>query len=127
MDNLTVKIVQYLLWEEGLTLSSYKDSGGVWTAFLGVTNASGHQVAPRYVDKPQTLETALAISIWLLREKYLPSVIKAMGDNLTESQLAAALSFHWNTGAIQKVKSNFTRAGLYTNKGLLAQRRTREQ
>ena len=40
--------------------------------------------------------------LWLLREKYVPSVRQAFVEPLTESQFAAALSFHYNTGAISR-------------------------
>lgn len=100
MLSLTAKIVEFLAAEEGIVLEAYKDSVGVWTWALGVTDASGHRVA-RYKDAPTTLERALDVSLWLLRERYLPPVLKAFqGHALTEAQLAAALSFHWNTGAI---------------------------
>lgn len=98
---LTPRIVAAVAHEEGLVLEAYRDSQNVWTAFLGVTNASGHQVHPRYLDKPTTIEKALEVSIWLLENKYLPAVRTAFaGHNLTETQIAGALTFHWNTGAI---------------------------
>jgi len=98
--SLTAKTVQLLASEEGLVLEAYKDSAGIWTWALGVTDASGHKVG-RYKDEPTTVERALDVSLWLLRERYLPPVLKAFdGHDLTEAQLAAALSFHWNTGAI---------------------------
>lgn len=98
---LTPRIVAAVAREEGLVLEAYRDSVGVWTAFLGVTNASGHKVYPRYLDKPTSVEKALEVSIWLLRERYLPTVQRAFeGHRLKEHELAGALSFHWNTGAI---------------------------
>jgi lysozyme len=75
---------------------------GVWSWGIGVTNASGHDVM-RYKDNPQPIERCLEVYLWLLREKYIPSVVKAFeGFTLTEAQFAAALSFHYNTGAIGK-------------------------
>lgn len=98
---LTPKIVAFIASEEGIVREAYKDSKGIWTWALGVTNASGHEVYPRYLDKPQTIERCLEVSLWLLENKYLPAVRVAFrGHELTEAQLAAALSFHWNTGAI---------------------------
>ncbi|MBB3775161.1 GH24 family phage-related lysozyme (muramidase) [Erythromicrobium ramosum] len=85
---------------EGLVLESYKCSAGKLTWGFGVTSASGHQV-DRYTSNPSTIERAVEIFEWLLRDKYLPQVRAAFrGRELTEAQLAAALSFHWNTGAI---------------------------
>ena len=88
---------------EGAVLEAYKDTVGVWTWGVGVTNASGHEVHPRYKDNPQSLEKVLEIFEWLAREKYLPAVLKAfkpLGRDLEEHELAAALSFHYNTGGI---------------------------
>lgn len=99
-SDLTERIVIEIMEHEAIVLEAYKDSKGIWTWSVGITSASGHDVA-RYKDKPQTLAHALAIYVWLLREKYLPDVLKAFGSHkLTENQLCAALSFHYNTGAI---------------------------
>lgn len=98
---LTPRIVAYIAHEEGLVREAYRDSVGVWTWALGVTGASGHQVYPRYLDKPQPLEKCVEVSVWLIRQRYLPRVELAFpGIDLAEHELAAALSFHWNTGAI---------------------------
>jgi lysozyme len=121
-----------------MVLEAYKDSVGVWTWAGGVTNASGHNVE-RYIDKPQTLDQCLKITIWLMRERYLEPVFKAFkGVPLQEHQLAAALSFHWNTGAIERAqwvkdfnagKTDKARDGFmqWTSRGLLTERRKREQ
>lgn len=102
VTGLTERTVIEIVEHEAIVLEAYKDSVGVWTWSVGITSKSGHDVM-RYKDKPQTLAHCLAVYIWLLREKYLPDVLKAFeGHNLTENQLCAALSFHWNTGAIRK-------------------------
>lgn len=136
---LTPKAVAYSLHEEGMVLEAYKDSVGVWTWAGGVTNMSGHEVYPRYLDKPQPLERCLEVTIWLMRRKYLPSVEQAFaGHTLTEAQVAAALSFHWNTGAIKKAEwvKAFCRGQMtlsrdlimqWSSHGLLTERRKREQ
>lgn len=134
---LTPKGVAYLGMEEGLTLEAYRDTGNVWTWALGVTDASGHKVS-RYIDNPQSLEKALEISVWLIREKYLPAVEKAFKGDLDEAQTAAALSFHWNTGAISRAQwvkdfNSGNRTAAYngflqwTSRGLLEARRKRER
>jgi len=123
---LTPRIVAYLAREEGLCTEAYKDGGGVWTWALGVTNKSGHQVYPRYKDSPQDLEKCFGVSVWLLREKYLPTVLKASPD-LNEAQLAAALSFHWNTGRYPSYADDFKKSVEIRNKGALDARRKREQ
>lgn len=85
---------------EGLVLEAYLDSVGVWTWGFGVTDKSGHLVG-RYRGKRSTVVRAIEVYEWLLRTKYLPEVIAAFkGRVLTEEQTTAALSFHWNTGAI---------------------------
>lgn len=136
---LTPKVVAYLAHEEGLVLEAYKDGGGVWTWALGVTNASGHEVYPRYLDRPQTLERCLEVSVWLMNNRYLPAVRKAFDTFvLTEAQIAAALSFHWNTGAILTAqwvqefvhgKPTSARKDImaWSSHGVLTERRKREQ
>jgi len=100
--DLTVKSVLYTGSLEGMVQEYYLDSVGVGTWALGVTDNSGHLVG-RYKDNPQDLQKCCDVSVWLMRQKYLPPVLKAFGDyKLNEAQLAAALSFHWNTGAIGK-------------------------
>lgn len=100
---LTPRIVAAIAHEEGLVLEAYRDSVGVWTWGLGVTNSSGHEVYPRYLDKPSTIEKALEVAIWLLENRYLPAVQRAFdGLRLKEHEIAGALTFHWNTGAISR-------------------------
>lgn len=99
---LTVRVGCELVGHEAIVLEWYKDSKGVGTWGIGVTSRSGHSVE-RYKDNPQSIEKVLEIYVWLLRTKYIPDVIKAFGSfNLSEAQFAAALSFHYNTGAILK-------------------------
>lgn len=100
---LTPRIVAAVAHEEGLVLEAYRDSVGVWTWGLGVTNSSGHQVYPRYKDAPTSIERALEVAIWLLQNRYLPAVQRAFdGLRLKEHEIAGALTFHWNTGAISR-------------------------
>jgi GH24 family phage-related lysozyme (muramidase) len=99
LDKRTVlEIIQH----EAIIRQAYRDQKGIWTWGVGVTNASGHNVE-RYIDKPQKMEHVLNVYIWLLETHYLPDVLEAFaGYNLKQHELAAALSFHWNTGAIKK-------------------------
>lgn len=90
-----------LLSHEAIVREAYRDVVGVWTWGVGVTEASGHSVCPRYVDNPQTLRWCLEMYLRLLRETYAPAVWAAFeGCELSENQFGAALSFHYNTGAI---------------------------
>lgn len=98
---LDADILAELVSHEGIVLESYKDSRGIWTWGIGVTDASGHTVK-RYRDNPQTIHKVLEIFEWLVRTKYLPNVQDAFTRDLTKEQLAAALSFHYNTGGIRK-------------------------
>lgn len=101
MRDITPRIALELIAHEGIVTEAYKDSVGVWTWSVGITDASGHKVYPRYKDKPQPLEHCIGVYLWLLRERYLPPVLAAFGTyEPTEPELGAALSFHWNTGAI---------------------------
>ncbi len=103
MREITPRIALELIAHEGIVTEAYKDSVGVWTWSVGITDASGHTVFPRYKDKPQPLEHCIGVYLWLLREKYLPPVLAAFGTHEpSEAELGAALSFHWNTGAIAR-------------------------
>jgi lysozyme len=100
---ITEKIALEILSHEAIVPEAYKDSKGVWTWSVGITNASGHQVYPRYKDNPQSIQRCIEVYVWLLKTKYGPEVRGAfLGHKLTEAQFAAALSFHYNTGAIQR-------------------------
>lgn len=100
MEVLTPRIAAELLSHEGIVREAYRDSVGVWTWGVGITDASGHRV-DRYKDKPQSIEKCLDIYLWALRKNYLPDVLKAFdGCTLNEAQLGGALSFHYNTGGI---------------------------
>lgn len=100
-NKVTRKISKEIISHEAIVRQAYKDSKGIWTWGVGVTNASGHSVN-RYIGNPQSLERVLEVYEWLLETKYLPDVLEAFqGKELTEEQLGAALSFHWNTGGIK--------------------------
>jgi lysozyme len=99
-DGLTARGCMELVAHEAIVCEAYKDSREIWTWGIGVTDASGRNVE-RYIDNPQPIAICLQVFIWLLRTRYLPEVRQAFaGRELTEAQLAAALSFHYNTGAI---------------------------
>lgn len=100
---LTPKIVAYIGHVEGMVQEAYKDGGGVWTWAMGVTNASGRIIYPTYKDNPQSMEECIKGSIDLMKNHYLPAVERVFqGHELTEVQIAAALSFQWHFGAISK-------------------------
>lgn len=100
--NLTARGAAEIVGHEAIVPEWYLDSVKVGTWGVGVTNASGHNV-DRYKDNPQPIAKCLEIYVWLLREKYAPAVRAAFaGHFLTEAQFHAALSFHYNTGAISR-------------------------
>ena len=85
---------------EALIRQTYKDSVGKLTWCVGMTNATGHTVE-RYIGKPQTVQHCMNVYAWAL-ENYADGVRRAFaGHKLSKAQFAAALSFHWNTGAIE--------------------------
>lgn len=97
---ITLNIALEIISHEAIVLEWYRDSVGVGTWSVGITNASGHNV-DRYRDNPQTVQRCLEVFLWALRERYVPSVVKTFaGIAITEAQFAAALSFHYNTGKI---------------------------
>lgn len=135
---LTARTASELVGHEAIVLEWYLDSEGIGTWGIGVTDASGHSVK-RYKDNPQTIARCLEVYIWLLGNSYIPDVRKAFaGCKLTEAQFAAALSFHYNTGAILRSdwvklfkagKRDAAREFLethYLNGGDLTERRARE-
>jgi len=99
---ITVKVAQEIVEHEAIVQEAYLDSKNVWTWGVGVTNKSGHRVE-RYKDNPASIERCIEIYVWLLRTEYAPDVLaEFQGHDLAEHQFAAALSFHWNTGAIRQ-------------------------
>lgn len=97
---ITPNVALEVASHEALIRQAYKDGVGVWTWSVGLTSATGHDVE-RYIDNPQPLRHCLDIWLWAL-ENYAETVRRVFhGFPLTEAQFAAALSFHWNTGAIR--------------------------
>lgn len=101
---ITAQMAAEIVGHEAIVLEAYRDSEGVWTWGIGVTDASGHSVG-RYKDNPQTIEKVLQIYIWLLETNYAPDVRREFaGCMMTEAEFTAALSFHYNTGAILRTE-----------------------
>ena len=101
MNRITPRVAIEVATHEACIKEAYKDSVGVWTWGFGLTRPSG--VDPlAYKDKPAPLSECVDVFIDVLR-RYADDVIEAFpGVELTEAQFAAALSFHWNTGAIKR-------------------------
>jgi lysozyme len=97
---LTPRIALEIASHEAIVRQTYKDSVGVLTWSVGLTNGSGHDVS-RYVGKPQSLEDCLRVYVWAL-EKFATQVRERFGNTvLTEEEFGGALSWHWNTGAVK--------------------------
>lgn len=87
-----------LIGHEGIVLSRYKDSVGVWTIGVGHTKAAGG-LNPEAFSGTLTMQQALD----LLRTdivKYEKGVNAAVKVPLAQHEFDALVSFHFNTGAI---------------------------
>lgn len=95
-----------LIAHEGIVLSRYKDSVGVWTIGVGHTKAAGG-INPELFSGTLTIDQVLDT----LRDdlvKYEAGVNKAVTVPLQQHEFDALVSFHYNTGAI--AKASFVKA-----------------
>lgn len=96
---ITYRVALEIATHEALVRQAYRDSRGKWTWSIGLTGATGHNVT-RYIGKPQTVAHCLAVYVWALNN-YAEAVRAEFAvHDLAEHEFAAALSFHWHTGAI---------------------------
>ena len=79
LEQLTPRIAMEILSHEAVVREAYQDVVGVWTWGVGVTEASGHSICPRYVDRPQTMRWCLEMYLRLLRDTYLPKASSTSG------------------------------------------------
>lgn len=101
MDKITYNVAMEIASHEAIVRETYYDGGHVPTWSVGLTSATGHKVE-RYWHKPQSIDHCLRVYVWALNN-YADEVRFMFSDyELTEEEFAAALSFHWNTGAIKK-------------------------
>lgn len=89
-----------IVGHEGIVLTPYKDSVGVWTIGIGHTAAAGW-------PDPKTFMGNLTVSeaFNMLRsdiKKYEKGVTAAVKVPLKQHEFDALVSFHYNTGAIGK-------------------------
>jgi lysozyme len=106
--------------EEGVVLRAYRDVAGVWTIGPGLTAASGVVVPKAGMVITRDEATAL---LRAALPKYEARVSKYM-PGANQHEIDAAVSFDWNTGAIDRAKwvvfwraranSNSIRASLMT-------------
>ena len=87
----------FILAEEAIVLSSYRDARGVWTIGAGHTeNAGGLEPGP---DVSVTLAEALAMFETDIA-RFEAGVNRAVTVPLQQHEFDALVSFHYNTGAI---------------------------
>ena len=93
-----------LISHEGIVPGPYRDSVGVWTAYVGHTAAAGAPnpaTLPR--GMPDNLDAALVEVFDVFRrdlQRYEAAVSAAIKVPVTQHEFDAAVSFHFNTGAI---------------------------
>lgn len=85
---------------EGIVMSKYKDSVGVWTIGIGHTKNAG-------VPDPEKLIDALSLDKIMQIfasdiKKFETRVLSAFTRTLTQAQFDAAVSFDFNTGGIHR-------------------------
>lgn len=105
---LTVRGALELASHEALVRQTYKDSVGVLTWNIGMTNATGHKV-DRYIGNPAPLQHCMNLYVWALRNyaRHVDQVFA--GHALKEHQYAAILSFTWNLGAAALRQASWVR------------------
>lgn len=95
-----------LLGHEGVVPAPYIDSVGVHTYGVGHTAAAGDPIPSRMpAGMPSDLDAALVRVFEVFRkdlEKYERAVELAIKVPVSQAQFDAAVSFHFNTGAIAK-------------------------
>lgn len=97
---MSQKGIATLNYLEGCPLKAYRDAAGVWTIGAGLTDACG-LIIPK-AGMTITQEQADDLLKEALKSKYIPAVLKRMGRNQRQHVIDGAVSFHFNTGAINK-------------------------
>lgn len=89
-----------IVGHEGVVLTPYKDSVGVWTLGIGHTKAAGNPDPAKF-----TGELTVSEAFGLLRHdimRYEADVNQAVTVPLAQHEFDALVSFHYNSGAIKK-------------------------
>jgi lysozyme len=95
-----------LMMHEGIVPAPYLDSVGVWTFGVGHTAAAGAPI-PHDIPRgmPADLDRALVRVMDVFRAdlaKYEAAVARAFPNGIRQHEFDAAVSFHFNTGAIAR-------------------------
>lgn len=92
--------VEFLERHEGVVLKAYRDIVGVWTIGAGLTAGSG-VVRPKAGMSISRAEASHLLRLALARN-YEPRVLKALGAGQAQHVFDGAVSFDFNTGAIDR-------------------------
>lgn len=97
----------FLAVHEGIVPGPYRDSVGVWTYGIGHAETSGRMPNPRTMPRgmPDNLDAELRRVIEVFKadiEVYAAAVRRAVKVPLEQHEFDAAVSFHYNTGAIAR-------------------------
>lgn len=99
---VSAKGIAELISHEAIVTSPYKDSVGVWTIGVGHTKGAGAP-DPAKLEKGAALPVAELIDLFRKDlAKYEADVSAAFVRKPTQEQFDAAVSFHFNTGAIKR-------------------------
>lgn len=93
-----------LMAHEGIVTSPYKDSVGVWTIGVGVTDAAGAAIKPSRFTGTITVKQAVEMFENVLCE-YERGVNRAIKVPLEQHEFDALVSFHYNTGGIARASA----------------------
>lgn len=102
LKQLTIRGAAEIAAHEALVPMPYRDSVGVWTIGIGHTAAAG---APDPAKLPKGVEQPIEEMVALFMadlERYEADVLDVVKVPLAEHELAALVSFHFNTGAIRR-------------------------
>jgi len=98
----------FILAKEGICLSKYKDSVGVWTIGAGATSSDIPDLKDWPMDKKLTVEEVLNMFVHHL-VKYENAVNKALAVDIAQHQFDALGSICYNIGTGGMTKSTFIR------------------
>jgi lysozyme len=97
----SLKGLQELVGHEGIVLQPYLDSVGVPTVGIGHTSAAGLPYPGQMWGQKITLEQAMRLFIKDV-ERYEKTVNEVFPKGVPQHVFDAAVSFHYNTGAIKR-------------------------
>ncbi|EFO33593.1 phage related lysozyme [Roseibium sp. TrichSKD4] len=100
MQTVSERGLAEIAGHEGMVLSPYKDSVGVWTVGIGHTAGAG---APNPEEERRVFSVGEVMEIFARDiARFEARVRKAFTQPLTQEQFDAAVSFDFNTGGIHR-------------------------